>query len=90
MVASANQPRKPRVELPSSQVFIKRSSPNFPESSKRVRAARHMEGVPASTKYNFTAEESHTYSGFVKFLASFEVDEMYEILTDLLKDARSK
>lgn len=89
MVASANQPRKSRVELPSSQVFIKRPSPNFPES-KRVRAARHMEGVPASTKYNFTAEESHTYSGFVKFLANFEVDEMYEILTDLLKDARSK
>ena len=58
-------------------------------SNNRNRMRRTDRVQNISMKYNMTAEEVNTYEEFAKILANYEPDEMCDILSDVLKDAKA-
>lgn len=58
---------------------------NF-NSRNRMRRTDRMQGI--GMKYNMSPEEVAIYEEFAKILANYEPDEMCDILSDVLKDAK--
>lgn len=42
-----------------------------------------------SAKFNFSPEEMAAYEEFLRMLVQFDQEDMYEILSEVLKDAKS-
>jgi len=58
---------------------------NF-NSRNRMRRTDRMQGI--GMKYSMSPEEVAIYEEFAKILANYEPDEMCDILSDVLKDAK--
>lgn len=59
------------------------------QESRLGRTGRRQERTGAAAKYNFTPEERRIYESFIRLLANFEADDMFDIISDVLKDAKS-
>lgn len=63
---------------------------SYADTRQRGRKVRHSDRQEAlMNKYNFSADEIASYEEFSRLLSKYEPDEMCEILSDVLKDAKN-
>ena len=55
----------------------------------RVRQFRRTDRSRPAAKFSFTPEESAVYDDFARMLSGFELEDMLEIISDVLKDAKA-
>lgn len=60
------------------------------QDSRVTRPGRRRDRSNAAVKYNFTPEETRIYEAFISLLANFEPDDMFDIISDVLKDAKTQ
>lgn len=62
-----------------------------PQPDSRLgRGVRRQDRSSAAVKYNFTPEETRVYEAFIRLLANFEPDDMFDIISDVIKDAKTQ
>ena len=86
------QPSMPRASTSSISAGASYSGPStrrFVSPPGRSGRSRRYDRGGAALKYNFTPEETRVYEAFIRLLSNFEADEMFDIISDVLKDAKS-
>lgn len=85
----SSMPRMSASGVSSVTSYSGPSTRRFVSPQGRTGRSRRLERSGAALKYNFTPEETRVYEAFIRLLSNFEADEMFDIISDVLKDAKS-